>query len=63
MQKPPARILTLCYGCAKSLGEVYRLNRIPTQTTTEKQPKCEQCRKKFSKDALDQYTIAAKSKK
>ena len=60
---PTARILTLCPECAGILSDNYKLNKISTKTTTEKQKTCEQCRRRFPQDILAQYSIAAKAKR
>ncbi len=55
-------ILTLCEPCAVFLQDAFRVTKISHPITTEKQPICQQCRKKYRDDLLAQYTVTAKRK-
>lgn len=52
------RILTLCPACVQTLEPSFRINKVPTATTTEKKRECEYCRKRYPQDILGQFTFA-----
>ena len=51
------QILTLCPNCVQTLRWGFKVDKIAHRTTTEKKKICENCKKPYPEDLLDQYTV------